>query len=345
MAQLTTQPRGYLTLTNHLLTQVEQADALSLSEVTAQPGGGLVVSGEQSLNVIEHLMKGRGYRAHLLPDRQRYKGKNRKLAGQPFTPNWISRQRRLGLPAIIPDAGYVAAHDLQGLRSVLTQSSTIPGAIALLALANWWMYDEGLRLLRQELRDVVIPVAIVLEHKGDPLSVQRILEGLVTVLRDGNTVLVLRCDVSAIGLLANGALATAFGSKTSIRHLYPSKGGGGGNPASRESALWPAGTALHYHDFLYDAVSASPHDPCWECWCTVCGGKRLDRFSFSPEEIRQHNSAGLLGLRDELAAVSATGRPRWWRNRCRDGQLAHATVDTGPVALSCPLSLIRWQTI
>jgi hypothetical protein len=344
MAQLTTQPRGYLTLTNHLLTQVEQADALSLSEVTAQPGGGLVVSGEQSLKVIEY-MRGRGYQSPLLPDRQRYKGKNRKLAGQPFTPNWISRQRSLGLPAVIPDAGYVAAHDLPGLQSVLARSSAIPGAIALLALANWWMYDDGLQLLRQELRGVAIPVAIVLEHKNDPLSVQRILEGLVTLLRDGNTILVLRCDVSAVGLLANGALAAAFGSKTSIRHLYPVTKGGGGNPASRESAYWPEGTALHYHDLLYDAVSASPQDPRWECWCAVCRGRRLDRFGFSTEEIRQHNSASLLDLRDELTAVSAAYRPRWWKSYCRDAQLAHASVDTGPVALSCPQSLIRWQTI
>ena len=345
MAQLTTQPRGYLTLTDHLLTQAEQSDALSLSEVTAQPGGGLVVSGAQSLDVIEY-MKGRGYQAPLLPDRQRYKGKNRKLASQPFTPNWISRQQRLGLPAIIPDAGYVAPHDLPGLRSVLLRSSAIPGAIALLALANWWMYDDGLQLLRQELRGTAIPVAIVLEHRNDPLSVQRILRGLVTLLRDGNTVLILRCDISAVGLLANGALATAFGSRTSIRHLYPVSSGGGGNPNSRESAFWPAGTALHYHDLLYDAVNASPHDPCWECWCTVCGGRRLHRLSFSPvEEIRQHNSAGLLDLRDELAAVSAADRPQWWRNRCRDAQVAHANVDTGPVALSCPQSLIRWQTI
>jgi hypothetical protein len=345
MAQLTTHPRGYLTLTNHLLTQVEQADALSLSEVTAQPGGGLLVSGAQSLQVIEH-MKGRGYRAHLLPDRQLYKGKNRKLAGQPFTPNWISRQQRLGLPAIIPDAGYVAAGDLRGLRSVLQWSAAIPNAIGLLAVANWWMYDNGLRLLRQELHDIAIPVAIVLEHKGDPLSVQRILKGLVTLLRDGNTVLVFRCDVSAVGLLANGALAAAFGSKTSIRHLYPAANGGGGNPTSRESVFWTAGTALHYHDLIYDAVSASPHDPTWECWCMVCGGRRLDRLGFSPtEEIRQHNSAGLLSLRDELADVPAADRPRWWRNRCHDAQLAHTKVDIGPVALSCPQSLIRWQTI
>jgi hypothetical protein len=345
MAQLTTQPRGFLTLTDHLLIQVEQADALSLSEVIAQPGAGLVVSGAQALSVIEY-MKGRGYQAPLLADRQWYKGKRRKLAGQPFTPNWISRQRRLGLPVIIPDVGYVAARDLPGLRSVLIRSSAIPGAVALLALANWWMYDDGLRLLRQELRGIAMPVAIVLEHRDDPLSVQRIVKGLVTLLRDGNTVLVFRCDVSAVGLLANGALAAAFGSRTSIRHLYPASSGGGGNPNSRESVFWPAGMALHYRDLLYDAVSASPHDPCWECWCAVCAGKRLDRFGFSPvEEIRQHNSASVLDLHAELTAVSMAGRPGWWNSRCRDAQLAHATVDTGPVALSCPQSLTAWQTI
>ena len=80
--------------------------------------------------------------------------------------------------------------------------------------------------------------------------------------------LMLRCDSSALGLLANGALAAAYGTRTSIRHLYPSQGGGG-NSKARESALWPAGMALHYRDLLYNAVSASPADPCWVCSCPV----------------------------------------------------------------------------
>jgi hypothetical protein len=128
------------TLTDHLLTQVEQADALSLAPVTAQPRSGLVVSGADALKVIEYL-KGRRYPAALLADRQRYKGKRRKLASQPFDPDWISRQRHLGLPAIIPDAWYVAERDLMGLRLVLQRSAEIPGAVALLPLANWWMYE------------------------------------------------------------------------------------------------------------------------------------------------------------------------------------------------------------
>ena len=112
MTQLTTNPRGLLTLTGSLLTQAEPSEALSLAGVTGQSGGGLVVSGRDALQLVEHL-KWRGYPAPLLADRQRYKGNRRKLGSQPFDSDWISRQRRLGLPAIIPDAGYVARGDLR----------------------------------------------------------------------------------------------------------------------------------------------------------------------------------------------------------------------------------------
>jgi hypothetical protein len=345
MPQLTTQPRGLLALTGCLLTQAEQADAVSLADVTGRPGGGLVVSGADALKVIEYL-QWRGYPAVLLADRQLYKGNRRKVARQPFDPDWVSRQRRLGLPAIIPDAGYVAAHDLIGLRLVLRRTAEIPGAVALLALANWWLYDEGLRLLLAELVETHVPVALVLEHREDPLGAFRILQGVVHLLRAGITMLPLRCDVSGLGLLAHGALAAAYGSRTSIRHLYPLSNGGGGNSNARESAFWPAGTALHYRDLLYDAVSASPLDPRWECWCRVCRGQRLDRLNTSLiEEVRQHNSACLLDLRAEVSSIPQASRPKWWTLRCREAELAHAAVDAGPVAVACPRSLIWWQRI
>jgi hypothetical protein len=345
MAQLTTKQRGLLTLTDSLLTQVESSEALDMAAVTGQQGGGMVVSGRDALQAIEYL-KWRGYPAALLADRQRYKGNRRRPASQPFDPDWISRQQRLGLAAIIPDAGYIAAGDRHGLRLVLQRSAEIPDAVALLALANWWMYDDGLTLLIAELRAADLPVALVLEHRADPLSVHRILYGVVALLRAGITMLMLRCDPSALGLLANGALAAAYGTRTSIRHLYPVSSGGGGNRKARESALWPAGMALHYCDLLYDAVSASPHDPCWVCSCRVCDGKRLDRLDMAPfQEVRQHNSASLLDIRSEMAGVPAADRPQWWAERCRHAEMAHTAVDAGPVALTCPKSLTLWQQI
>jgi hypothetical protein len=347
MAQLITQPRGLLRLTDCLLTQAEEGDAHSLAAVTGRPGGGMVVSGAQSLQLVEHLGN-LGFPAPLLADRQKYKGKRRKRASEPFDPNWISRQRRLGLPAIIPDAGYVAEADLSGLRAVLQNSETIDGAVALLALANWWMYDAGLRLLIQELRNTDVPVALVLEHRGDPLAVTRILRGVLEILDIGVTMMMLRCDVSALGLVARGALAAAYGSKSSIRHLYPvsDNGGGGGGGLPKESAFWPAGTALHYRDLLFDAVAASPDDPCWECGCSICAGMRLDRLGMaSVEEVRQHNSASLLDLRDEMAGWSFPDRRRWWSQRCRDAGVAHAAVASGHVALQCPKALELWRTM
>lgn len=345
MAQLTTQPRGLLTLTSCLLTQVESAEAHTLATATGRPGGGLVVSGEDALKAIEYL-QWRRYPGALLADRQRYKGNRRKRAIQPFDPDWISRQRRLGLAAIIPDAGYVAKGDLTGLRLVLQRSAEIPGAVALLALAEWWMHGEGLQLLLAELRGTQQPVALVLEHRDDPLGVHRILRGVLALLRAGVTLIMLRCDVSALGLIANGALTAAYGSRTGIRHLYPISNGGGGNGAANESVLWPAGMALHYRDLVHDAAAASPHSPWWECPCSVCNGQRLDRLSIGTlEEVRQHNSASLLDLRDELAAIPSADHPSWWNDRCREAELAHAAVDAGPVALTCPKSLIWWQRV
>ena len=171
MAQLTTYPRGLLTLTGSLLTQVEASEAASLATVTGQAGG-LVVSGRDALQVAEHLTW-RGYPAPLLADRQRYKGNRRKLAPEPLT-RLDQPPAPPGLPAIIPDAGYVPQADLVGLRSCCSGPRRFRGRASLLALANWWMYDEGLALLLAELRAADLPVALVLEHRDDPLSVSRI---------------------------------------------------------------------------------------------------------------------------------------------------------------------------
>jgi hypothetical protein len=344
MPPLTAPSSALLTLTDCLLTQVDQAEAVTLAAVTGRAGGGMVISGPDALKVIEYL-RFREYPAALLADRQRYKGRRRKLASEPFDPDWIGRQQHLGLAAIIPDAGYVAAHDLTGLNLVLQRSAGIAGGIALLALANWWTYGEGLDLLLAELRDSSLPVALVLEHNKDPLGVGRILNGVITLLKAGVTLLMLRCDVSALGLIAHGALAAAYGSRSSVRHLYPISNGGGGGGKREESAHWPAGTALHYRDLLHDAAAASPHDPRWVCQCGMCTGARIDRLgTCSIEEVRQHNSASLLDLRDELARQSSQAdRRRWWTQRCHAAELAHAT--TGPVSLTCPRALTLWQSI
>lgn len=345
MGTVVTTPRGLLTLTGSLLTQVEPGDAVDLAGTAAAAGGGLVVCGKAAMQVACYLRE-KGFAGPLLVDRQRYKGRRRSAAGDRFDEDWICRQRKLGLPAVLPDAGYVAEGDLEGLRSILIRSAAIPDAVALLALANWWLHGPGLRLLLGELVETPVPIALVVEHRDDPLGVRRVLAGVLEVLRAGTMVLPLRCDVSAVGLLAHGALAAAYGSRTSLRHLYPSIAGGGG--PRRESAFWPAGMALHYTDLLYDAVTASPRDPGWRCYCPACDGSRLDRFAAdrASQEIRRHNTASLLRLRHSLMArPSGTARTRLWSTWCAEATAAHALVSAGPVVVTTPKALENWQLV
>lgn len=346
MTAVRTHPRGLAALTDVLLAHASPAEACELASVGATVGGGLVVSGDRDAKTIIRHLYARGFRQPLLPDRQRYKGRKRLPAAHPFDSNWISWQRDLGLPIIVPDAGYVAEGDLLGLRAVLRNSAAVPGAIAPLALANWWLYGVGLSLLLAELSDVPVPIAVIIEHGADPFSARRILLGLLAVIRTGIPVVPLRCDVSSIGLLAHGAWAAGYGSTTALRHLYPVRdGGGGGGSAGKESAFWPAGLALHYRDLLHDAVMASPNDARWICDCQICAGGRLDRLAMAAVyEVHRHNLACLLELRHQITGLRArVDRVRMWSALCRDGEHAHAAVSTGPVALTAPKALGHWQ--
>ncbi|MFF1610851.1 hypothetical protein ACFVYA_23980 [Amycolatopsis sp. NPDC058278] len=345
MTATRTTARGVFAITDVLLAQVDPADAQPLASVAGVPGGGLVVSGDKEAKMVVRYLRGRGFQQLMLPDRQRYKGRNRLPAAHPFDSNWISWQRDLGLPVIMPDAGYVAATDLNSLQTVLRNSAAIPGAVAPLALANWWLYGVGLRLLLTELAQVSVPIAVIIEHAGDPFGANRILQGLLAVIRSGIPVIPLRCDTSAVGLLAHGALAAAYGGTTALRHLYPQRAGGGGGIPGKESAFWPAGLALHYRDLLHDAVMATPTARRWRCGCQICRGARLDRLAVaSTYEVRQHNLACVLDLRHQLVALPAGGdRVRTWSSWCRRGEEEHAAANTSPVFLRVPSALRHWQ--
>jgi len=337
---------GVLALTDRVLTQVEPRDALGLVGVTDSPGGGMVVSGTEALQIAEYL-RGRGYRQPLLVDRQRYKGKARCSADHPLDPNWITRQRRLGLAAVLPDAGYVAEGNLNGLRHVLTAPAGIEGAVAVLALANWWLHGPGLRLLLSEVTDAQTPLALVIEHAGDPLGARRILTGVLALLGTGIPVIPLRCDISALGLIAHGALAAAFGSRSSLRHLYPIRDGGGSGGERPESALWPVGLALHYRDLLHDAIATHPEaESRWDCDCSVCGGRCLDRLDTAlVTEVRAHNTASILRLRTALLDHPRQTRPGVWRSWAQRSQCEHQSVSTQAVALKTPPAILNWAHI
>jgi hypothetical protein len=313
--------------------------------MASRPGGGLVLVGERSIATAAQLIR-TGFKQPILTDRRRYAGKQRALGQSRFDPTWIAGQRQCALPAVLTDSGYVGQHDFTSLKSVLTQTAALgSGVIATLPLHSSWL-QKNRKELTAAINDAAVPVALILEDRDDPLAVKATLVGLVSLLRSVQTpVLLLSCDVSALGALAFGAYAAAVGTRTGLRHLYPA--GAGGPPRDdMESALIRDCLAFRKVARVAQAVVADPDDPMWVCWCQFCRGRRLDWLvTASRLQIRGHSIELLLDLRDHLVQGAAgPSREQSWRAQCRSAQFRHEAIqDSGVFWGEPPAAIRRWQ--
>ncbi|MGH3724614.1 MAG: hypothetical protein ACRDUS_10890 [Mycobacterium sp.] len=327
------------TLLGRLLVQVGPGEAGEFVDLAATGAAGMILSGGTGALTARDLRR-RGYKGALLMDRQRYRGAARATADAQFDPNWLNQQREAQVNCVLTDSGYVASGDIGGLGSVLDRTARISDAAAVLALANSWLQGADLRRLIDCTRGFTQPIALVIEHAGDPFSSRRILDGVLEFLDSGPPVIALCSDISALGLLANGAVAAGYGCRSSLRHLYPVRSGGGPKIDRPEAALWPTGMALHYVDGLYDAAMIDRGAPQWECACYLCNGLSVERLVTVPKlEVHQHNYAGLLERHRELAGAPADDRPRVWREWC-DLAIERHNELTG--TLRIPRSLRNW---
>ncbi|GAA3519770.1 hypothetical protein [Actinocatenispora rupis] len=268
--------------------------------VTDALDGGLVVTGDNAIQTVRSLRRDT---SPVLVDRARYQGNSRTLADQAFDPTWIRDQRALGLPWVLPDAGYVDADDRDGLRSVLRRTAQLgDDAVALLALNLAWLKNQRVPVLLDAIRTVGVPVALVLEHKDDPLGVQDAMRGLLRVLALPVPVMLLRSDVSAVGALCFGAVAAAVGVDTSLRHLYPRGGGGPPGRPREASALFRPCLAYKRIGNIAAAVARDPDNPVWQCRCRYCAGRPITMLRTASDvgwASALHSLDLLYQLRDE----------------------------------------------
>jgi hypothetical protein len=238
-----------------------------------RPGAGLVLTGSRALAATDHTLNHLGYGGPVLADAGRYARTPRVPASAPFTDRWLDRQRALGLTWLVPDAGYIDTGQYRDLEAVLSRTRELAGgAIALLALHRSWLNSDGdLPWLVDHVTAAQVPIAVVLEHPKDPLGVRYVLEGLVALLAAPVDVLLLRCEVSAVGALCFGATAAAVGATATLRHL-PGGGARGGSNGAGPSALLRPCLAYKRLSRIQLAVANDPDDPLWECRCGTCYG-------------------------------------------------------------------------
>ena len=345
---------SYESLRDSLLIQCTAREPSTVFPLLDRPGTGLVVT-EPRRNEIRALAA-TAHRAEkiLLVDAQRYRGRHRKLAREPFDPAWISTQRDADLP-VLSDSGYVDAGDEAGLTAILGRARSDGDCIATLPLHRSWLdHARGLGYLLDQVAAAQVPVAVVLEHPDDPYGARYVLAGMRELLAVGVPVVQLRCDLSALGLLSHGAISAAVGTRTGLRHLYPasSGGGGGGRPPTVATVVADL-LAFVAVDRIATAVRADPEDSLWQpCECPSCGGRQLNTLAQLSDPARTERSFGhavhaLLDLRDALVprGSSPVDRRLSWRAHC--GSALHRYAELGgPVSgWNAPPALRHWHDV
>ncbi|MEV7630607.1 hypothetical protein [Actinoplanes sp. NPDC089786] len=345
-----------------LLIQCESQQALPAARTADTDNCGLVITAAghrgyvgqvDAFGVARHLREKLGFRRPLLLDASRYSGKNRIPASTEFDATWIGRQRELGLP-VLTDSGYVAEGDGAGIESILERAAGLGDAIALLPLHLSWLRNPASRkMLVKKLADVEVPVALVLEYEKDPFSLVGVAAALMQIISAGPPVLLLRCDISAVGSLCSGALAAAVGTTTALRHLYPIKegGGGGGHDESPMIAavIKECLAYINLEKILF-AAKADPDDVLWQCDCDACLRVPISLLALHADERQEelafvHSVNALLKVREKLLTPESTRAQRLasWQAHCQQAQVRHMEVEATTDRFEPPKFLRRWQ--
>jgi hypothetical protein len=332
-------------LQDRLLVQATAEDARDVALLADHPGSGLVLTGKDALSAARSL-HAINSTVPILIDRRRYAGRRRVPGVIGFDPGWIEAQRELRVASVLTDSGYVGRADTHSLRAVLGQASQAgPDVTAVLPLHTDWLHHD-LAQLCQLVADHGVPVAVVLEHRGGPLSAIDQLYGLTTVLGLPVPVALLGSDVSALGALAFGAAWAAVGVRTGSRLLRPVTGAAE-QPGGQVSALVDPALAMVNVQRIAAGWAATQDDLDWICGCSVCAGRTMDWMLVASRlEASTHTVERLLERRDGLVSLPPGSlRRQSWRAQCASAEFRYRAMALAGAAWDVPGYLQHWQRL
>jgi hypothetical protein len=264
---------------------------------------------------------------------------------------WLERQRTAGVPVVLTDTPRIRNKDRSALRKALARWEMLDEpTVVVLPLESWWLRD-GLEHLTEEVRVAGRPVALVLLHHYNGLDPARAIAGLLEFVSavDGLPVMLLRCDVSAVGAAAHGVFAGFVGWSASTRHgpmpVRPKEGDG-------ENDESPPVFVPALHDYFkasrLPAFARGRHRDILRCDDSACRGASLARISRLSEvdlaEARVQAYNHHLAVTEQLARRILTSRePKdaWWEG-CKAGAETAITLIEDGIALSVAPWLRQW---
>jgi hypothetical protein len=195
-------------------------------------------------------------------------------------------------------------------------------------------------------READVPFATVFAARGDPLGTPAQIEGAISLLQV-NVSMTLRCDMSAIGLMALGALTGAIGASSAVRHLWLPSKKRGNTPASA-SLFVPRATNWMKTTFVRQAQADPDLDELFGCDCPVCGPngdvRHLLLANVDTSLVDRHSVAAV--VKSAHSVLDAGDPVDAWLEKCSQASLAYATLaELGITGPKEPASLKAWRDV
>jgi hypothetical protein len=263
---------------------------------------------------------------------------------------WLRRQQAAGVPLILTDTPRIRNDDRSALRKALARWASIDDpTLVVLPIEPWWL-GKGLSCLTEEVRAAGRSVAIVLLHRYNGLDAAGAVAGLLTLIAevDPLPVVLLRCDISAVGAVAHRAFAGFVGWLPNTRHgplpmRRPDRTEGDDSPSVFVPAL---------HNYVktskLPALGRNRHVDLLRCGDPVCRGRSLLEITKQCEDnltagrllAGRHNMASTEQIARRMFAA-ADPRDAWWE-ACQAGAEAAASLIEGGISLPTPRWLRQW---
>ncbi|MDQ1438570.1 MAG: hypothetical protein QOK43_2199 [Acidimicrobiaceae bacterium] len=253
-----------------------------------------------------------------------------------FAPSFATQRTQASLLSVLEDgASFLSAVERTG--------ASAPAYVSVVVTPFW--LSEGLDVLETAVRDFARPIAFVFAAPFDPLGSQAAVEGALRLIQASAGAFILRCDLSAIGLVAGGAMGGSVGASATTRHLGMPLRNARRDRSSRDNSLhvfvprllsWPRGSTLEH---LADDLDV------FVCRCGVCQGDSLLRFREASRavEAERHAVAAWAAIAD---AVLGDNDPiARWRSVLESADNAYGELEADGVALGRPGFIRAWLSV
>jgi hypothetical protein len=329
----------------------QEMEAFQLHELVA----GAVLHGRQGATLARRL-RNHGYRGILMWDPENYGISLSQQAPQLLPDDEeraVTNQRALGVDAFLAPTMMPARDDPDAIKKLLDLGQRFVTAAELvdkripsfvtLPLSGLWLGSQSGHLVK-DVADAGLPVALVLAATGDPLQRAAAIRTVLSVIEAAPLAIGLRCDLSAIGAVACGALAGAIGASSTYRHLYlPRKGSSqtidrDGHVLVPGLSTWLKRATLGRLDKNLEAL---------RCHAPICGGRSVYRFLGSDPSTRREAEVHAVEwwaelARQVLAPDNREQRVDRWQQHCLNS--LSAFEEEGVTGLAArPGFLVGWS--